>query len=156
MEIEKKYLVKHMPSDLEQYPCVKIEQGYLSVNPVIRIRKWNDDYILTYKRREQGEHENRVCVNQEVELPLTEESYSNLKKKIDGKMITKERYIIPYGERTIELDCFHGSYEGMILAEVEFQSIQEAECFEKPEWFGENVSGDCRYTNAYLALGVDF
>ncbi len=152
MEIEKKYLVNELPENLEQYPCVSIEQGYLSMNPVIRIRRWNEEYILTYKRREKAENDTDVCINQEVELPLTEEAFLNLKGKIDGIMIEKQRYLIPLGEKTIELDRFHGSHEGMMLAEVEFDSLKQAMCFEKPKWFGENVSGDIRYSNAYLAL----
>ena len=51
MEIERKYLVKILPDHLEQYPCRQIEQGYLSTNPVVRIRRSNDRYILTYKGR---------------------------------------------------------------------------------------------------------
>ena len=49
MEIERKFLIKALPDDLDSYPCVHIEQGYLSTNPVVRIRKQNNDYILTYK-----------------------------------------------------------------------------------------------------------
>ncbi len=153
MEIEKKFLVHRPPDKLDQYPCVKIEQGYLCVHPVIRIRKWNDEYILTYKRKEEQDAKSQVCINQEVELPLNKHSYQQLKTKIDGVMIEKERYLIPYGNKKIELDIFHGDYEGMILAEVEFLSVEEADAFEEPDWFGENVSGDIRYSNAYLALG---
>ncbi len=152
MEIEKKFLIERLPENLEQYSCVRIEQGYLAVYPVIRIRKWDQEYILTYKRKEIAEANTDVCMNQEVELPLTEEAFLNLKSKIDGKMIEKERYIIPYGEKKIELDVFHGDYEGMILAEVEFSNLKEADDFVPPDWFGENVSGDGRYTNVHMAL----
>lgn len=152
MEIEKKYLVNELPENLDQYPCVKIEQGYLSVNPVIRIRKWEDEFVLTYKKKEKQKSETEICVNQEVELPLTKEAFLHLKQKIDGKMITKERYFIPYEGKTIELDLFRGSHDGMVLAEIEFSSIKEADCFVKPDWFGANVSKDRHYTNAYLAL----
>ena len=51
MEIEKKFRIKRFPEGLEQYPCIEIEQGYLCRGPVVRIRKANEDYILTYKSK---------------------------------------------------------------------------------------------------------
>lgn len=152
MEIEKKYLITKAPDDLEQYKKLEIEQGYLSVAPVVRIRRIGSDYVLTYKSKKGVEKVDGVCVNQEVELPLTKESFEHMREKIDGNLITKTRYCIAYANRTIELDVFHGIYEGMVLAEVEFPSVEEAESFVKPDWFGENVSGNRCYTNAYLAL----
>lgn len=151
MEIEKKFLVRQLPERPEQYDHTEIEQGYLSDHPVIRIRKADDMYVLTYKSRAPHSGSDPVCVNQEVELALTREAYEHLKKKIDGRMIEKTRYRIPYKEWLIELDIFHGAYEGMTLAEVEFSSEEEAGRFVPPDWFGENVSGDRRYSNAYLA-----
>ena len=49
MEIERKFLIRQLPEHLEQYPCRHIEQGYLCTNPVVRIRKQDDAYFLTYK-----------------------------------------------------------------------------------------------------------
>ena len=49
MEIERKFLIRQLPEHLEQYPCLQIEQGYLCTNPVVRIRKQDDSYFLTYK-----------------------------------------------------------------------------------------------------------
>ena len=74
MEIERKYLVKILPDHLEQYPCKQIEQGYLSTNPVVRIRRSNDRYILTYKGK-------GLMVREEYNLPLNEESFTHLKEK---------------------------------------------------------------------------
>ena len=51
MEIERKYLISSVPFALSSYPCRKIEQGYLSTAPVVRIRRDNNDYILTYKSK---------------------------------------------------------------------------------------------------------
>lgn len=153
MEIEKKYLVKTVPERLEQYEALQIEQGYLNTRPVLRIRKCGGDYILTYKSKVDKTIADPVCVNREVELPLTEEAYLHLREKTDGCIVEKVRYRIPYREHTIELDVFHGKYEGMVLAEVEFATQEQAEDFEAPDWFGENVSGDFHYSNAYLATG---
>ena len=116
MEIERKFLVKSLPENLEQYPQKEIEQGYLCTNPVIRIRRSNDNYILTYKGK-------GLMVREEHEHPLTGEAFEHLKTKIDGRLIHKTRYNIPYQDNfTIELDIFHDELAPLVLAEVEFNS----------------------------------
>ena len=86
MEIEKKYLVSSLPDALQQYEAWEIEQCYLCIRPVLRIRKRNEDYILTYKNRtEKPANANKLCVADELEVPLTKEAYEHLKKKADGK-----------------------------------------------------------------------
>lgn len=142
MEIERKFLIKNLP-DLSQYKFHEIEQGYLSVSPVVRIRKKDDKYILTYKGA-------GLMAREEIEAELTEESYYHLREKIDGNPITKTRYLIPLDPYTIELDVFKGHKEGLVMAEVEFPSIEEAESFVKPEWFGEEVTQDKRYHNSNM------
>ena len=83
---------------------------------------------------------------------MVENNIEHLKNKIDGRMIEKERYLIPLQEgQKIELDIFHGYLEGLVFAEVEFQSIEEAEAFLPPDWFLEDVSLDKRYNNSYLS-----
>lgn len=150
MEIERKYLVKTLPSNLDNHELLKIEQGYLCTFPTIRIRKMNNRYILTYKSRISTQ--SSAIHNHEVELPLTEESFLQLKKKCDGIIIQKDRYIIPLGNGLkAELDIFHGEHEGLILVEVEFPDTITADTFSKPEWFGEDVSLDPRYRNSYLS-----
>jgi CYTH domain-containing protein len=153
MEIEKKFLVTKMPEIKESLGTSVIEQGYLSSEPVIRIRRLDEQYILTYKSRENVEKQDGVCINREEEFPLTKAAYEHLKPKCDGHMIQKERQRIPYEGYTIELDIFHGKYEGMMVAEVEFATVEEAEKFSKPDWFGKNVSDDYHYSNAFLATG---
>lgn len=155
MEIEKKYLVEQVPENLTQYDKWELEQCYLCVRPTIRIRKKDDEYILTYKNRTgeiQAMAGSELCIASEVELPLTQEAYQHLKKKADGICIVKTRYRIPYGKYTIELDLFHEKYQGFCLAEVEFDSVEEGKSFVPPDWFGEDVSGDFHYTNSYMAL----
>ncbi|WP_313133621.1 adenylate cyclase, partial [Anaerocolumna sp.] len=116
MEIERKFQIARMPEDLEQYKKKEIEQGYLCIDPVIRIRKSNDNYILTYKSRigmiERPDEIALTC--EEVELALTKESYEHLKEKKDGNIIYKTRYLIPLeGGLTAELDVFHKQLEGL-------------------------------------------
>ncbi|MBR6229929.1 MAG: CYTH domain-containing protein [Eubacterium sp.] len=150
MEIEKKYLILDLPRDLDQYPHEEIEQAYLCTNPTLRIRKKGGRYIFTFKNR-SGHTSDQLCVAEEIETELDFDTYVHLFEKADGEPIRKTRYRIPYDNYTIELDVFHGKRKGLYLAEVEFPSIEEGEAFSPPAWFGEDVSGDVRYTNAYMA-----
>ncbi len=150
MEIEKKYKVKYLPKGYEQYPCKVIEQGYLCENPVVRIRKSNEEYILTYKSKFGLEHTQEVTarVNHEVEVALNEEGYEHLKEKIDGNLISKKRYILPLDrDLKAELDIFKGCLDGLMIVEVEFASEEMAGEFIPPEWFGEDVTFDKRFAN---------
>lgn len=145
MEIERKYLIPRLPEDYKTYPYKEIEQGYLSTNPVVRIRKSGDDYILTYKG-------SGLMIREEYNLPLTKESYEHLRPKADGILIHKIRYHIPYQEKyTIELDVFLDSLAPLVLAEVEFPSREEAENFTPPNWFGEDVTFSSNYHNSTLS-----
>ena len=102
MEIERKYLIHHIPENLTVTETHHIEQGYLCTGPVVRIRKDNEDYILTYKSK-------GLMVREEYNLPLTANAYEHLKTKIDGRLIKKTRQVIPYTDNLfIELDTFHG------------------------------------------------
>lgn len=153
MEIERKFTVKQLPENLEQYQKKEIEQAYICSKPTIRARKSNDEYILTYKSRlgmKASENATaRAC--EEVELPLTQKAYEHLKEKADGSVISKTRYIIPIeNNRKIELDVFHGYLEGLMFAEIEFESEEEASSYVMPEWFLEDVTFDHRYSNAVM------
>lgn len=146
MEIERKYLIHKIPFDIQKYPCHAIEQAYLNTEPVIRIRRQDDDYYLTYKSK-------GLMAREEYNLPLNAASYQHLLSKADGNILTKTRYNIPLGDHlTIELDVFHGKFEGLVLAEVEFTTIEEAEQFIPPEYFGEDVTFSTEYHNSTLSL----
>ena len=146
MVFEKKYLVSELPDNLPQYKCRKIEQGYLSSSPVVRVRMDNDEYYLTYKGK-------GLLAREEYNLPLTKESYEHLIKKADGTIITKKRYEIPDNSgHTIELDIFEGVFSGTILAEVEFDSVEEAESYNPPAWFKEDVTMNKMYHNSNMSM----
>ncbi len=145
MEIERKYLVKSIPENLKDYPCRVMEQGYLNIAPVIRIRKDNDNFELTYKSK-------GLMVREEYNLPLTKEAYEHLLLKIDGRLIKKRRYMIPLeGNLTVELDVFEGELAPLILAEVEFPDEDSALSFTPPDWFGEDVTFSGKYHNSHLS-----
>lgn len=148
MEIERKYLIEHIPFDLNNYNCLLIEQGYLSTEPVVRVRRQNDDFFLTYKSK-------GLIAREEYNLPLTAQSYAHLISKADGIIIRKKRYLIPLTDvLTIELDVFEGKYAGLLMAEVEFPTLQEAESFIAPKWFGRDVTFDSKYQNSSMSQGI--
>lgn len=152
MEIEKKFLIKSLPPGLGQYKKKDIEQGYLCLAPVVRIRKSNSQYILTYKSLPDGKEGGDVRVNNEIEAPLTKEGYEHLREKTDGNIIKKTRYLIPLPDgHTGELDIFEGNLKGLYFIEVEFADEEDAAGFVPPDWFGENVSSDKRYANSFLS-----
>ena len=144
MEIERKFLIKRLPDNLENYPCRHLEQGYLCTSPVVRIRRDNDKYELTYKG-------SGMMVREEHNLPLTQNSYEHLKEKIDGRLIIKKRYMIPYKSYTIELDVFENDLAPLTLAEVEFATENEANNFNAPDWFAEDVTFEKIYHNSVLS-----
>lgn len=108
MEIERKYFIETLPFDPEQYPFHQIEQAYLCTDPVVRVRREDDTFYLTYKSRGR-------MVREEYNLPLTEQAYLHLLEKADGRVLTKRRYLIPIEgtKLTIELDIFSGAYGGL-------------------------------------------
>lgn len=145
MEIERKFLITEPPENLQQYNCLRIEQGYLCTAPVVRIRRQDEDYYLTYKSK-------GMMAREEYNLPLTAEAYAHLRKKADGNLISKQRYLIPLDKGlTIELDIFDAPFAPLMLAEVEFSSEEEANSFVPPAWFGEDVTFSGKYHNSYLS-----
>ena len=145
MEIERKFLVKELPENMDSYEQKHIAQGYMCTNPVVRIRRSNDDYFLTYKGRGK-------MVREEHEFPLTAEAFEHMLPKIDGILIDKVRYLIPLEDgHTAELDIFQGVLAPLRLVEVEFASVEEAEAFVAPHWFGDDVTNSKEYHNSNLS-----
>lgn len=160
MEIERKFTIKKLPPDLEKYPFRHIEQAYLNLEPVVRVRKQDEEYYLTYKG-------SGMLAREEHNLYLTKEAYYHLRDKADGKIISKRRYLIPLlhpafrqgfstppedYRLTIELDIFDPPFAPLIMAEVEFGSREAAEAFVPPDWFDEDVTYRQEYHNSYMAL----
>lgn len=142
VEIERKFLVKKLPENLMEYEHHVIEQGYLCREPVVRVRKSDDEYYMTYKGKGLKE---RI----EYNLPLNQAAYENLAAKCDGTFIKKTRYVIPHGNLKIELDIFENPAD-LVMAEVEFGSVEEADEFVGPEWFGDDVTNDRKYHNSNM------
>lgn len=147
MEIERKFLPDpdKLPFQPEDFPCKKIEQGYLCTEPVVRIRRDNDDYFLTYKSK-------GLMVREEYNLPLTREAYVHLKQKIDGRLIVKKRYVIPLENNlALELDIFENDLAPLVIAEIEFPDEASARAYRAPAWLGEDVTLSPLYHNSTLS-----
>jgi len=146
IEIERKFLVKG-----DFYPYVtkteKIVQAYLvsTVERTIRIRTKGEEAFLTIK----GPSNKNGFSRKEFEYPIPFSDAQELLELAQSGFIEKERNYIPYENHLFEVDVFHGVNEGLIIAELELES--EDETFEKPEWLGEEVTGNKQYYNAYLA-----
>ena len=146
MEIERKFLIKKLPENLEQYQCLHIEQAYLCTSTVIRIRKQDEEYYLTYKGT-------GLLAREEYNLPLSKEGYEHLRPKADGNIISKKRYLIPITDTAlkVELDVFDAPFAPLIIAEVEFPDVESANAFTPLNWFQKDVTEDPAYHNSNLS-----
>ena len=149
IEIERKFLVAERPSDLERWPSSAIAQGYLTVDqdgPEVRVRRRGDQAYLTVKAGR-----GRVRVEEEIEIES--DRFERLWPLTEGRRIEKTRYEIDAGDGdlVIELDVYTGDLDGLVTAEVEFDSEDAADAFEPPGWLGEDVTEDLRYKNQRLA-----
>jgi len=151
IEIERKWLVKEIPIDLERYQSDPIRQGYiLSTDDYsVRVRSKGNNLFLTIK---SGSGLSRREIEEGIDVDL----FDRLWPSTQGQRIVKTRYLIPYSEAsktyTIELDIFKQALKGMVLAEVEFKDEQSAKSFVPPEWLGQEVTDLPGFTNAQLAL----
>ena len=146
-EIERKFLVRKLPENLATFPSADISQGYLvslEDGLQVRLRKTGEKYSLTYKRGLGN-------VREEREVTLTPEQFSQLWPATEGKRLVKTRYDIPFGDRIVEIDIYGGRHEGLVVAEVEFDDEESATHFQPPDWLGDDVTGDPRYSNQLLA-----
>lgn len=146
MEIERKFTVKKLPENLDSYPCHLIEQAYLNTDPVIRVRRQDDEFYMTYKGK-------GLLMREEYNLPLNEASYYHLREKADGNIISKKRYVIPIKDSSlcVELDIFDKPFAPLIIAEVEFPDKETAEAFAPLDWFDQDVTNDPAYHNSNLS-----
>ena len=146
LERERTFLVAEMPP----LPTAgeRIRQGYLAVDGKVSARvreRTGSGPTLTIK---VGTGRTRT----EVAWPLEPSDFEVLWPLAEARGVDKTRHRVPVGEQTAEIDLFEGALEGLRLVEVEFASDQAMEEFEPPDWFGDEVTDDIRYTNAHLAV----
>jgi adenylate cyclase len=145
-EIERKFLVK---GNFKQHSdsSMRITQGYLSSVPerIVRIRIYGDKAFLTIKGITNTSGISRYEWEKEIVVAEAHE----LLKLCEPGIIDKTRYLIKKGSNTFEVDEFYGENEGLVIAEIEL--VEENQQFEKPDWLGEEVTGDKKYFNSRLA-----
>lgn len=147
LEIERKFLVREMPRPLAKFPHAKIEQGYLTIGrdrSHVRVRRKGRVCTLTFKRGGPRAREER-------EVRLNPAQFEILWPATAGARLTKTRYDIRWKNFTIELDVYHGSNHGLVVAEVEFPNEKSCADFKPPAWLGAEVTGVRRYSNPRLA-----
>ncbi len=151
MEVERKFVCNPLhPTVLavqERAEPRSIVQGYLIVAGVrgeVRIRRSDEDIRLTIKRGAPPARE-------EVEISLDAVQYGRLWPLTAAARLEKTRYRVPFGDEVIELDVYHGTLSGLVVAEVEFDSLRAARDFRAPQWFAREVTEDRRYANQTLA-----
>jgi adenylate cyclase len=144
-EIERKFLVSAIPAEAGE--ATPILQGYLpltSDDAELRVRRKGDATVLTVKH-------GRGLDRGEEEVAISAEVFDALWPLTEGRRIEKRRYEIPHAGATIELDEFGGDLEGLLVAEVEFDSTEASERFDPPAWLEDEVTDDSAYSNRALA-----
>ena len=145
LEIERKFLVK---GDFMPYvtSSERIAQGYLSSVPerTVRVRIRGEKGYLTIKGIGNAEGTARYEWEKEITLQEAQE----LMQLCEPGLIDKIRYLVRVGKHVFEVDEFYGENEGLTIAEVELESVDES--YEKPDFIGEEVTGDVRYYNSFL------
>lgn len=145
-EIERKFLVKSDVFKLQATRHYSIRQGFLNTHPArtVRVRMAANEGFLTVK----GLGDAKGLKRFEWEKSITATEAQALLDLCEPGQIVKERFLVPVGRNTFEVDVFEGENHGLIIAEIELKTEDEA--FEKPDWLGEEVTGQPQYYNAQL------
>lgn len=146
-EIERKFLVKNEGFKSEAFRSNRIVQGFLNTHPerTVRVRIYGEQGFLTIKGIANESGTSRFEWEKEIAL----EEAEDLMKLCEPGIIDKIRYEVKNGKHIVEVDEFFGDNEGLIVAEIELKSEDEA--FDKPSWLGEEVTGQEKYYNSSLS-----
>lgn len=148
IEIERKFLVRRLPAELNRRDGAALRQGYLIATETgieLRIRQKKEAFYQTVKM-------GSGLARTEIEIELTRVQFQQLWPFTAGRRVTKTRFTLPVGAHTAELDCFEGDLAGLTLVEVEFDSVAASTAFDPPDWFGREVTEDECYKNKHLAV----
>ncbi len=148
-EIERKYAINYFPEDMKIKSVVYIEQSsiYRDFNTMIRIRKIQDElnnntyYVYTLKTKGEAlDKSQSIAEKYEIENYITESEYEELLKTKIGNTIKKTRIIVPIENNLkVEIDVFYDYLENHLTAEIEFENVEAAKSFKKPDWLGEEL-----------------
>ena len=147
IEIERKFLVKSADFKKDAFSQKIIKQGYLNSNVLrtVRVRILDDKGFITVK----GASNNTGISRFEWEKEIPRKEAEDLLLLCEPSIIDKKRFYIKNNDFTFEVDEFYGDNEGLLLAEIELKN--ENDFFEKPNWLGEEVTGNEKYYNSYLS-----
>lgn len=153
VEIEKKYKVRRLPKALNNYEHKEIEQSYLNKGGApIRLRKFikGGKICCVLSKKVRSQEASFKCMEYNIDLPI--DVYEALLAAKEGKTIRKTRYIIPLnGGLNVELDVFHDFFEGVCVAEIEYNSVEQANNYNVPDWLGEELTDSEKLANGYMA-----
>jgi adenylate cyclase len=147
VEVERKWLVQDLP-DVSGHEGQEVIQGYIALGAdgtEVRLRQTDGKFFQTVKS-EGG------LVRDEIEIELTKDQFESLWGATAGRRLKKTRYTLPWEGKKVEIDVYHDSLAGLIVAEVEFTSASASTRFVPPPWLGAEVTEDKHYKNVNLAL----
>lgn len=150
-EIERKFLIKKIPNNINFESQNEIEQYYI-VNTkelTIRLRRYNDKYFITFKT-------GSLMIREEKEIIIDKKDFEELIQIAPQNKIIKTRFIFFDRQYKVELDIFKNELEGLKIAEIEFKTKEEAITYIPPSWFDKEVTQDYKYTNSYLSINKRF
>ncbi|WP_350293274.1 CYTH domain-containing protein [uncultured Croceitalea sp.] len=147
LEIERKFLVKSSAYKTNATIEIRIVQGFLNTDPerTVRVRIRGNKGYLTVKGK--GNATGTTRFEWETEISVVEAT--NLIDLCEQGILEKIRYEVTIGEHIFEVDEFLGDNKGLVIAEIELQ--HESEFFKKPDWLGEEVTGQTKYYNSQLS-----
>ena len=147
LEIERKFRVKCTNFLTNAKESYKITQGYLNTdkNRTVRVRTKGNKGFITVKGISSADGLSRFEWEKEIDIKDAEA----LLLLCEDFVVDKTRYLIPFDTIVFEVDVFEGANKGLVIAEVELQKTDQQ--FEKPDWLGEELTGDERFYNAYLS-----
>ena len=146
IEIERKFLLADGSWRAAAGPGRTIRQGYCNTAPelTLRVRIYGGEAFLTVKGRSD------TAARSEFEYPIpVADAEAMLAEFCAGKIVTKVRHLVPFGDKVWEVDIFDGDNAGLEVAELELASLDEP--FDLPPWIGPEVTADRRYSNGSLA-----
>jgi len=153
-ELERKFRLdgglRSVPGDLERCGSSEIRQGYLAVDGAVSVRVRDaGDCTLTVKWRTEADGPGE---RGELEWTIARQRFESAWPATAGRRVVKTRHRVGLDRHTVEIDVFHDELDGLVVAEVEFDSPDALRSFEPPPWFGDEVTDDRRYRNASLAV----
>jgi CYTH domain-containing protein len=136
LELEKTYLAKYLPEDIAKCEATEINDTYIgyiqnkNTHPKMRIRKKGDRYEITKKTQIDASD---ASAQEEQTMTLNAEEYAAL-APVEGKKIHKIRYEYPCGDLVAEIDIFQDNLRGLVVVDVEFDTLEEKDSFPMPEF----------------------